>query len=123
MKKTLALLLALSLVFALSACGSENPLSSIEGANDNQLAGIQAVIDECGITVSSCEPVILESTGDEVADSVAAALSESFAPYTLTAEDGTQYRMTISVEDMTVFSITDPDGNFVYGGLSGLFGN
>lgn len=120
MKRAFALLLALSLVFIVSACGADaGPLAAIEGADADQLAGIQAVLDECGLAITACTPVEPESTGDELSDSLVSALMGSFSPYDITAEDGTVYRMTLSAEDLSVFSIAAPDGSFVYGG----FGN
>ena len=118
MKRTITLLLALCLVFALAACGAEpDPLETIDGADAGQIAEIRSVLDECGISVTACVAMEQESTGNELQDSLIESLMASFAPYDITAEDGTVYRMTLSAEDLTVFSITDPDGGFVYGGF------
>ena len=118
MKKTITLLLTLCLVFALAACGSApDPLEAIEGADAAQRAAIQSVLDECGIKIAACAAAEQESTGDELQDSIIESLLSSFVPYDITAEDGTVYRMTLSAGDLTVFSITDPDGDFVYGGF------
>lgn len=118
MKKVVLLVLALTIIFALAACGAEpDPLETINGANASQLAAIRSVLEECGISVTACNAVEPEKTGDELQDSLIESLMGSFLPYDITAEDGTVYRMTLSAEDFTVFSITAPDGSFVYGGF------
>lgn len=118
MKKVVLLVLVLTLALSLAACGAgPDPLKSINGADASQLAVIRSVLDECGISVTSCTAVKQESTGNELQDSLIESLMSSFLPYDITAEDGTVYRMTLSVEDFTVFSITDPSGSFVYGGF------
>lgn len=122
MKKTLALLLTALLILTCSACNSNNgPLSAIEGASSEQLSAIQKILDDNSITVKTCKKGTIESTGDDIADSVANALAESYEPYDLVDESGAEYRMTIKKDDKSIIALVDSEGNFVYGGISGLF--
>lgn len=121
MKKVITLALALSLL--LSACGGgSDPLDAIDGANKDQKAAIQEILDDCGITVKSCEAAKIDSTGDDDADALVGALAASFSPYTITGEDGKTYRMVLKTSDYSITTITDSDGEFVYGGMGSLFG-
>lgn len=123
MKKKISVLLSvLVLLVSLAACGGgSGPLSAIEGASKEQLSAIQAVLDDCKITVKSCEKVTPESSGDEAADAMTSALLTSFVPYAVTDDKGATYRLVLDKEDHSVFSITDENGEFIYGGLAGLF--
>ncbi len=126
MKKVIAMFLSLVMVVSLVACSGENvnPLDSIEGATAEQKETIQKVLDDNNITVKSCREGSVENSGDETADSVTQILSAAFIPYDITDENGKEYRITLNKEDMSVIAIVDiSDGSFVYGGLSGLFGN
>ena len=123
MKKVISFLLAASLCLVLVACssGGSSPLDTIEGASKDQISAIQAVLEENNIKVKTCEKATLETTSDDTTNALAGALSEAFNPYDITDENGDTYRMTIRADDFTVFSIVDKDGQFVYGGLSGIF--
>ena len=124
MKKRV-LCLMFVLVFCLSACGGgggKDPLTAIEGADSKQRKEIQSVLDDCDIKVQSCSAVAAENMDNELGDAILGSLMTNFAPYDITDEDGNTYRMVIKKSDYSVSTITDSDGNFVYGGLSGLFG-
>lgn len=121
MKKIIALALVLSLL--LCACGGGNDsLGAIKGASKAQKTAIQEILDDCGIAVASCEEVKLEASGDDGEDAIVSALAAQFSPYEVKAEDGSVYRMTIKNADYSVLTITNADGDFVYGGVSSLFG-
>ena len=59
-------------------------------------------------------------TGDDMGNAIPAALSKSYIPYTVTTEAGTEYRITIKKEDMTLFTIDDPDGDIICGDITSL---
>ena len=121
MKKLFCIGFSIAFCLSIASCGSSSPLDTIEGANSSQKEAIQSVLDECGIEVTSCEAVSLDNSGNELEDAVKGALMTSYDPYEITDGDGNTYRLVIDVEDYSVFSITDENGEFVYGGIAGLF--
>ena len=124
MKKRIVLCVCTIALALLAACGkSASPLKAIEGATDEQIAAIQTVLDEVGVVPETCEKVTIEASGNELQDDITNSLLEVYTPYSITTAEGKTYRVVINKEDYSVFTITDPDGESIYGGLSGLWGD